>query len=111
MLLQFTVKTDIVVILFLLAVASDALGKTNIAEKISSTDKENRDSPQKIEVTGKTLQEMCALINVSDVFCTCDKLPSLCMEQKTFHCSRFWDKAEGIISITISLIGVLGNSK
>ena len=32
------------------------------------------------------------------------------MEQRIFHCSRFWDKAEGIVKITISFIGVLGNS-
>ena len=110
MLLKFTMKADIVVILFLLAVASHALGKTNIAEKINSTDKQNGDNPPIIDVTGKTLQEICALINVSDVFCTCDKLPSLCMEQRIFHCSRFLDKAEVIVNITISFIGVLGNS-
>ena len=62
MLIQFTLKADIIVTLFLLTVASHALGKTNIAEKINSNDKQNGDSPPKIDVTGKTLQEICALI-------------------------------------------------
>ena len=110
MLLQFTMKADIIVVIFLSTMASHALGKTNMSEKINSTDIENGGGLPKIDVTGKTLQEICALINVSGVFCTCDNLPIVCTEQRIFHCSRFWDKVEGIVKIIVSFIGVLGNS-
>ena len=110
MLLQFTMKADIIVVIFLLTMASHALSKTNMSKKIKGTDIENGGGLPKIDVTGKTFQEICALINVSDAFCTCDNLPIACMEQRIFHCSRFWDKFEGIVKITVSFIGVLGNS-
>ena len=90
--------------------ASHALGKTNISEKINRTHMENGDGIPKIDITGMTLQEICALINDSDVVCTCDNFPLFCMKQRIFHCSRFWDKVEGIVKVTVSFIGVLGNS-
>ena len=68
MLLQFTMKADIIVVIFLSTMASHALGKTIMSEKINSTDIENGGGLPKIDVTGKTLQEICALINVSGVF-------------------------------------------
>ena len=109
MLLQLTMKADIIFILFFFTMTLRALGKTNVSEKSNSSDMDNGDSIPKIDVTGKTLQEICALIGVSDVNCTCDNFPIFCMKQRIFHCSRYWDKVEGIVKITVSFIGVLGN--
>ena len=60
-----------------------------------------------------SLKEICAIINDSNIECTCDNFKDFCdesAESRVFFCSRYWDKVEGTVSVTVSVIGVLENT-
>ena len=60
-----------------------------------------------------SLKEICAIINDSNIECTCENFKDFCdesTESRVFVCSRYWDKVEGTVSVTVSIIGVLGNT-
>ena len=60
-----------------------------------------------------SLKEICAIINDSNIECTCENFKDFCnesTESRVFVCSRYWDKVEGAVSVTVSVIGVLGNT-
>ena len=57
-----------------------------------------------------SLKEICAIINDSNIECTCDNFKDFCDESTVFLCSRYWDKVEGTVSVTVSVIGVLENT-
>ena len=58
-----------------------------------------------------SLKEICAILSVSNVECTCENFQDFCQQPtRVFVCSRYWDKVEGTISVTVSVIGVLGNT-
>ena len=59
-------------------------------------------APPTIDITGKTLNEICFMINISDANCTCER-------STIFRCNRFWDKVEASVKITAPAIAVLGN--
>ena len=69
------------------------------------------DEFQTIFLKKPSLKEICVILNVSDIECTCENFQDFCQQPaRIFVCSRYWDKIEGTISITVSVIGVLGNT-
>ena len=102
---------------FILAVAPFALTNTvtnisriNVINTRNITETGNGDGVQTIFVTGLSLGEICALINISKTDCTCENFADFCQPRRIFVCSRYWDKVEGTVKITVSVIGVLGNA-
>ena len=60
-----------------------------------------------------SLEQLCAIINDSNIECTCENFKDFCKqstESRVFVCSRYWDKVEGAIKVTVSVFGVLGNT-
>ena len=60
-----------------------------------------------------SLEQICAIINDSNIECTCENFKDFCKqstESRVFVCSRYWDKVEGAIKVTVSVFGVLGNT-
>ena len=60
-----------------------------------------------------SLKEICAIINDSNIECTCENFRDFCdesTESRIFVCSRYWDKVEGTVRVTVSGFGVLGNT-
>ena len=60
-----------------------------------------------------SLKDLCAIINDSNIECTCENFKDFCKqseESRVFVCNRYWDKVEATVSVTVSVIGVLGNT-
>ena len=60
-----------------------------------------------------SLKEICAIINDSNIECTCENFKYFCKqstETRVVVCSRYWDKVEGAVNVTVSVFGVLGNT-
>ena len=60
-----------------------------------------------------SLKEICAIINDSNVECTCKNFKDFCKQStgsRVVVCSRYWDKIEGAVKVTVSVFGILGNT-
>ena len=57
-----------------------------------------------------SLKEICATINDSSIDCTCENFKYFCKQSRVVVCSRYWDKVEGAVNVTVSVFGVLGNT-
>ena len=57
-----------------------------------------------------SLKEICAIINDSSIDCTCENFKYFCKQSRVVVCSRYWDKVEGAVNVTVSVFGVLGNT-
>ena len=69
------------------------------------------DGFQTIFLKKRSSNEICAILNVSDIECTCENFQDFCQQSaRIFVCNRYWDKVKRTISITVSVIGVLGNT-
>ena len=69
------------------------------------------DGIQTIFLKKPSLEEICAILNVSSIECTCENFKDFCQQPtRVFVCSRYWDKVEGSISVIVSAIGALGNT-
>ena len=69
------------------------------------------DGIQTIFLKKPSLEEICAILNVSSIECTCENFEDFCQQPtRVFVCSRYWDKVEGSISVIVSAIGALGNT-
>ena len=86
------------------------ISRINVTITRNVTDTGNGDVVQTIFVTDLSLEEICALLNVSKADCTCQNFAEFCQPRRIFVCSRYWDKVEGTVQIIASVIGVLGNA-
>ena len=103
------------IMLLLLLMTLTTLESTAFSIKASivrsnNTKIENGNAPTTIDVSKLSLQEFCVLANFTDIECTCEIFPIFCQERRIFFCTRYWDRVEGIVKVTVSTIGVLGNA-
>ena len=113
--LLLNMRSVVCIMLLLLLTALNALESRAFSVKTSTvrsnnTKAENGNGLTTIDVNKISLQEFCVFANISDIECTCEKVPFFCLEARIFTCTRYWDRVEGIFKVTVSAIGVLGNA-
>lgn len=89
---------------------STAFSVKNSIIRPNNTKTENGSGLTTIDVSKISLQEFCVFANISDIDCTCETFPIFCLEGRIFFCTRYWDRVEGIVEVTVSAVGVLGNT-